>query len=201
MVSARRFRQVFIDQWNHDLGHNMPALLDADLGCSARWTDYMLRGEDAFLRRIANEFNLSMETGWFNLDAIYYHAIPDLLPDWRKPYPGRLEVYIEHENGGYPEEEMYKLLMWPASLKVLIFYDWAAFQQEDNPYRQRWLLNKLTMMFKMGREVDVYRPGVSKAEYLFLIGQTIHQGESPEWRYLYTQDGCWPEQPDALQPL
>ena len=161
----------------------------------------MLRGEDAFLRRIANGFNLNMETGWFNLDAIYYRTEADFFPDWGKVYPSRLEVYIEHENGGYPEEEMYKLLLWPASLKVLIFYDWAAFKKEGRPCRQRWLPNKLATMFQMGREVDVQRLGVSKAEYLFLIGQTQEEGEPPTWRYLVVQDGCWPEQPGEPQGL
>ena len=98
-----------------------------------------------------------------------------------------------------PEEEMYKLLMWPAALKVLIFYDWPAYDCNQN--HQQWLTQKLTTLFAMGREIDVQRPGVSKAEYLFLIGQTQQEGEPPTWRYLCVQDGCWPEQSGKPQLL
>ena len=92
---------------------------------------------------------------------------------------------------------MYKLLMWPASLKVLIFYDWQQ-EAKTTEHRQNWLSDKLTTVFKMGRGIDVQRPGMSKAEYLFLIGQ---KGEPPTWRYLVVQDGCWPEQRGNLQTL
>ena len=141
MVSARRFRQVFIDQWNHDLHHNGQALLAAYPN-DGDWTAYM----GVFLRRIATSLNLSMKLEWNNLDAIYYHAETDLFPTWLIPYPTRLEVYVEHENGEYPEEEMYKLLMWPASLKVLMFYDWPE-EAKATEHRRNWLSDKLTTMF------------------------------------------------------
>ena len=167
----------------------------------------MLEGEDPFLQRVAHRLNrnlamnLSMEKERFKLDAIYYDAENDLFPDWGQIYPTRLEVYIEHETGDYPEEEMYKLLMWPASLKVLLFYDWATFQKEGNQKRQQWLTKKLTKMLTMGRMIDEQRPGVEAAEYLFLIGRTEQQGEPPTWRYLCVQDGRWPEPPGEPQAL
>lgn len=198
MVSARRFRQAFIGQWNYELDHNKRAILRA-YRTNTEWTAYMLQGEDAFLKRIARDMELSAKTDWYHLDLIYYDAETDLLPDKEKTYPTHLPVYIEHENGGFPEQEMYKLLMWPAALKVLIFYDLPASAQESNRDRQQWLANKLTQMFEMGREVDLQRPGISKAEYLLLIGQ--RQEQIPTWRYLCVQDGCWPEQPNTPQAL
>ena len=78
--------------------------------------------------------------------------------------------------------------MRPAALKGLIFYDWPA--DDCNHNQQQWLTQKLITLFAMGRAIDVQRPGVSKAEYLFLVGQTHNEGGLPTWRYLCVQDGC-----------
>ena len=65
------------------------------------------------------------------IDASYYDTdtqdVPDFYPDWWQPYPARWDVLIEHENGEYPQEELYKLLMRRALLKVIVFYDWGKF--------------------------------------------------------------------------
>ena len=204
MVSAQRFRQAFTDQWHYDLDHRIQLLLDAYYHSNeGRWTAYMQTANDSFLVRLATRLQRSVRIEWYRLDAIYFDPANNPIPGLGKEYghPARLEVYIEHENGMKPEEEMYKLLMWPASLKVLIFYDWAVFQKEGNRDRQQWLAKKLTTLFEMGREIDVQRPGVSKAEYLFLVGQTQQEGEPPTWQYLCVQDGCWPEQPSKPQSL
>ena len=195
MVDAQRFLKAFIGQWQHDLTCTQQALLDA-FQDDKKTTAYMLEGYDPFLKRVGNRLNLSTKTEWFNLDAIYYEAQTDLFPDWGKIYPARLEVYIEHENGNYPEEEMYKLLMWRASLKVLIFYDWAEFQKEGNrrEHRWQWLSEKLTTMFNMGRAVEP-QPEAANAEYLLLVGHTTEQGEAPVWRYWHIVGGQWPTAP------
>ena len=201
MVSARHFREAFLDQWNEDLNDRHPEIVNAYPN-DPLWTEWMLTEDDVFLSRLATRLQRDVRIGWYLLDAIYFDPTNNPVPGLGEGFghPARLEVYIEHENGNNPEEEMYKLLMWPASLKVLIFYDWPAY--DHNPNHQQWLTQKLTTMFQMGREIDVQRPGVSKAEYLFLVGQTEHnEVHIPTWRYLVAQDGCWPEQPGELQPL
>ena len=72
MVSARRFRQAFTNQWNHDREHNMQALLDAYPDAAARWTAYMQKADDAFLRRLATHLQRDVRIEWYNLDAIYF---------------------------------------------------------------------------------------------------------------------------------
>ena len=133
MVSARRFRQAFTDQWHHDLDHRRQALLDAYCH-EGRWTAYMQARADSFLVRLATRLQRSVRIEWYRLDAIYFDPTNNPVPSLGEEYghPARLEVYIEHENGEKPEEEMYKLLMWPASLKVLIFYDWPAYDRNPN---------------------------------------------------------------------
>ena len=197
MVSARRFRKAFIDQWNHEIHNNLEALLEHHPGTPSwkkHWTDYMLKGENAFLKKVAGHLKLAMEPDVRTLDAIYYKAGNKVLSDKvtssgkKRPYPARLEVCIEHENDeGEIEREMYKLLMWPATLKVLIFY--------DNSRRAQRVDSKLTHLFEMAQEIDRQRPGASEATYLFLIGRDEEYGQPLTWRYLCARDGDWPEQP------
>lgn len=190
MVSARRFRKAFIDQWNHEIANNLEALLEHHPGTSSwktPWTTYMLKGENAFLKKVANRLKLTMRPEVRTLDAIYYKAGNEVLPEKNRPYPARLEVCIEHENGRDPEKEMYKLLIWPATLKVLILYDTSRRAQRVD--------RKLTQFFEMAQEIDRQRPGASEAAYLFLIGRGEEYGQPLTWRYLCARDGDWPEQP------
>lgn len=158
----------------------------------------MLEGEDAFLQHVADRMKLTMRSEVRTLDAIYYKAGNEVLPEKKRPYPTRLEVYIEHEQGGDPEKEMYKLLMWPATLKVLIIYESPRWQQGTERKRP-WLANKLTQLFEMGRKIDSQRPEGSTAEYLFLVGKAEKQEEPVTWRYLRARDGSWPEKPEKLR--
>ena len=133
MVSAREFLTAFRSEWNGDLEDDQrrQALLNAAAG-DPTWTAYMLRGERAFLRRVANRLHRTMVVERDRMDASYYDTqdVPDFYPDWWQPYPARWDVLIEHENGEYPQEELYKLLMRRAPLKVVIFYDWGEFAKE-----------------------------------------------------------------------
>ena len=200
MVSAQNFLTAFNDQWNHDLENNQQELLNA-YPQAPTWTAYMLKGDNAFLRRVAGCLDRDMVVERDRIDASYYNtdteAVRDLYPDWWQAYPARWDVLIEHENGNYPEEELYKLLMRRAPLKVVIFYDWPTFRLNY----QQWLPDKLRELFRIGRTVTAAWLEAENTEYLFLIGRTINQGQPPTWQYLVVQDGCWPEQPGEPQAL
>lgn len=202
MVSAQCFLTAFNAQWEHDLAHNRQTLLRA-AAQNPTWTAYMLKGEDAFLRRVAARLNRAMVVERDRIDASYYdtQAVTDLYPDWWQAYPARWDVLIEHENGNYPEEELYKLLMRRTPLKVVIFYDWAVSAQEGNPNYQQWLPEKLKDLFRIGRTVSAAWPEAENTEYLLLVGRAGQQGGPHRWWYLCVQGGCWPEQPGELQPL
>ena len=98
-----------------------------------------------------------------------------------------LATTFTHRDTLGPEKEMYKLLIWPATLKVLILY--------DNSRRAQRVDSKLTQFFEMAQEIDRQRPGASEAAYLFLIGRGEEYGQPLTWRYLCARDGDWPEQP------
>ena len=195
MPTAEEFRQAFIEEWQNELTCNYQRLLNAWHSDWESWTVYMQKGENTFLKRVAERLELSMAIEWFKLDAIYYDAQTDFHLDQNKVYPSHLAVYIEHETGGDPEKEMYKLLMWPAALKVLIFYDWADFKKENNVRNQQWHTNKLIQMFEMGREVDRRRSGAEETEYLFLLSQPPGQGKPPQWRSWHVTGENWPDNP------
>ena len=203
MVTAKAFRKAFAEQWHHDLADNEQALLAA-YPDPTDWTAYMLKGtkrQDALLNRVARTLGLSMATGRFHLDAIYHKEESDILPDRPDIYPARFEVLIEHENGLYPEEEIYKMLLWRVPLKVLIFYDRTVFQKENNGRGQEWLIKKLAKMFEIGKAVDKRWPEAQTTKYLFLVGQAMRKGGVPHWRYWYVQNGRWPKHTDGLQRL
>ena len=182
-VSARHFRKAFCKEWQQRVTDpaKKQQLLDA-FQERRTWTDYMLgKKQDALLRRIADALPLRMVRERYTLDTAYYDTDSNLL-----------EVLVEHENGRSVQKEMWKLLMWRAPLKVLIFYD----QPEED-----WLTRKLAELFEMGKDVDGHWPEASNAEYLFLVGQTLHQGEVPVWRYWHVADGNWPDRPSSGRRL
>ena len=127
-VSARRFRNAFCKEWQQRVAvaAKKQKLLDA-FQEKKMWTAYMLEGPDAFLIQLASSLSLKMIKERYTLDAVYYAEKPTC---W--------DVLIEHENGHRVEKEMWKLLMWRAPLKVLIFYD----QLEED-----WLAEKLAELF------------------------------------------------------
>ena len=195
MVDAQRFLKAFIGKWQHDLTHAGQSLRQAFQNDATR-TAYMLDGEKAFLRRVAeaDTLGLSMAKELLTVDAIYHDPKANLLPAKMGTYPNRLEVLIEHENGDDPEREMWKLLMLRAPLKVLIFYDWQKELQRTH-HRQQWLTKKLCLMFKMGRAVDKQRPEAPETEYLLLVGKRNQQDDVPFWHYWLRADGSWPDPP------
>ncbi len=158
MVSARRFRQAFIHQWNEDLEHDRQALRDAYRKAPDR-TAYMLgkKQEDfleTFFDRLKKRLGQKAIRERQNLDIVYYKTKARNISHEERIRPARMNVIIEHETGKEVQEEMWKVLMWRASLKVLVFYDWSDNERKNNPEKEQWLRNKLDKLFEMGRQVD-----------------------------------------------
>lgn len=204
MVSARRFREAFIDQWRDE--RKQSALLDAWSGENeTRWTDYML-GEKkkdfpgTFLDRLAKKLRQKALRERQNLDVVYYTKTARNAPQGKMIRPACMNVIIEHENKGDVEKEMWKLLMWRAPLKVFIFYDWPEWRKTTTG-RENWLKDKRRKLFDLGREVDPLCPETAKTTYLFLVGQPSRRDAPPVWRCEVVRGGCWPEQPGKLRRL
>ncbi len=185
MVSAQDFRDAFSQQWRADRRRKSAKLRDAYQD-DKRWTAYMLGKKDDFLGtffdRLARRLGQEMLRERQNLDVVYYTTKARNIGHKKRIRPARLNVIIEHENKEKVEEEMWKMLMWRAPLKVLVLYDWPPWRKTTTR-RQNWLENKLTTLFDMRREVDTLWPEAAKTTYLFLVGRLPQRGALPVWWY------------------
>ena len=98
-----------------------------------------------------------------------------------------LHVIIEHENEDRVEQEMHKLLFHRSPLKVLIFYDWPEYKKAEKQNYARWLDDKLSQLFVLGKAVNEAWLEAEDTEYLFLVGNTIEENKIPQWRYLISK--------------
>ena len=130
-VSAEHFCDVFRDLWDVETKNNNPEHIRCSYSKDSSWTDFMLGDKDkSFLYRVSVRLSLIMSMEWYTMDCVYYEKEANLIEDGI--YPACLDVYIEHENGDKVEEEMWKMLMFRAPLKVLIFYDYPEFKKTNN---------------------------------------------------------------------
>ena len=186
MVSARRFRKVFIGQWNEELHCDHDAILNAYQD-DKRWTAYMLGNKKkdfpgTFFDRLAGRLGQEALPQRQRLDIVYCTVRSQNIRHTERIRPARLNVIIEHENGEDVEEEMWKMLMWRSPLKVLVLYDWPPWRATTKR-RQNWLEDKLTTFFDMRHEVDTLWPEAAKTTYLFLVGRPPHRSAPPVWWY------------------
>ena len=127
-VRADLFLEAFREEWQVT-GQDNNKAFDSD----RTWSDFMLNSDDSFLGRVSSRLSLEICKEWYRWDCVYYMDIKksNLLPYGY--YPAGVDVAIEHENGEFVEEEMYKMLMLIRSpLRVLIFYDYPECQKEDS---------------------------------------------------------------------
>ena len=178
MLNAEEFWRAFIEQYWQDLETERDFIIDA-YGESSDWTEYMLRGDDAFLSRLANQLDLTMHTEFFcRLDAVYLD--PDIPGSIDFPY--RMEVLIEHENRD-PKEEFWKLLMIRAPLKVCIFYDYTNEEKQESSERAHWLEETYEELKNMCNDVNSKWPETPNTQYLFIIGHREYAGAEPYWKF------------------
>lgn len=186
MVSVQDFLTAFSQQWKADQKHKGAKLRDAYQDDKS-WTAYML-GEKkvdfcgTFFNRLARRLGQESLPQRQRLDIVYYTTKAQNIRHTKRIRPARLNVIIEHENGEEVEEEMWKMLMWRAPLKVLVFYDWPPWQATTTR-RQNWLDNKLIQLLDMRHEVDTLWPEAAKTTYLFLVGCLPQRGTLPVWWY------------------
>ena len=175
MVSVQAFLKAFSQQWNADRKHRGSTLRDA-YQKGKMSTAYMLDKENfpkTFFARLARRLGQQALRERQRLDVVYYTTKAHNI-EHTPVRPARLNVIIEHETEEKVEEEMWKLLMWRAPLKVLVFYDRQA----------PWLDCKLRQLYALRQEVNREWPEADDTSYLFLIGRRPPQrGTLPVWWY------------------
>ena len=204
MVEPRDFLVAFKRQWGKVTKHDRPALLAA-MDNKRAWTAYMQQADRAFLRQVGERLQLRVYIERDRIDVSYCdqrNHVADLYSGWYLSHPTRWDVLIEHENDVWPEEELYKLLMRHAPLKVLIFYDWSVEQKERNERRREWVSEKMRKLYHVGRAVSGAWPEAKGTAYVVLIGQVRQEDHPYEWRYIVVQGKRgWLKQIPDFQPL
>ena len=189
-VTAKQFRKEFHKLWNEEKERKREVILGAYPN-KKPWTKFMLGSDNSFLDRlskglVSNEQSFEIAKEWMKMDCVYYKEKPNLIENDK--YPACLDVYIEHENKGDVEKEMWKLLLCRSPLKVLIFYDHPEYDKNTET-NQNWLQNKLAKLLWMGQKVDDEWPEADNTEYLFLVGNRVNKRGCPQWRYLIVESG------------
>lgn len=188
-MRADEFKHAFLETWE--------ALIENEEGLDeviaawqndATWTTFMLgdRGDDnpdSFLHAVGAQLDRSVYREYYTLDCVYYQETPNLIGD--DSYPAGFDAIIEHENGPQPEKEWWKLLMWRAPLKVLIFYDFCDDEIQHNINRARWLIGKLEKFAEMTQQMHDRWPGrKDEDDYLIVVGYMPNGEQFPHWRWL-----------------
>lgn len=140
-----------------------------------------------FLIDIAEDAGKCAGKEWYAIDCVYFEErldLEEIFPGGG--YPARYDVIIEHENGEKVEEEWWKLLMWRAPLKVLIFNDFNDSEKEKIETRAKWLGGKLESLTCMARKAHKNWPGrKDEDEYLIVVGNRRNDDEPPRWRWFH----------------
>ena len=185
-MKAHEFKEAFLETWREwtkdaDGRERVVTAYQTDPG----WTRFMLgdRDTDGFLHEVAENLNRRVYREYYTLDCVYYQDEFDLFEGGG--YPIGFDAIIEHENRNRPEEEWWKLLMWRAPLKVLIFHDYSDDEKKHSPRKANWLVGKLENLAEMARQMRDRWPGrIDADDYLIVVGY-IPTGENlPCWRWL-----------------
>ena len=178
MITADKFLEAWRTVWNRD----GVASQFVERWIGKYWssvTDYMLKDDEAFLRKVGYELGIGVEKngkksghisqdsdGMFKLDMT-------LVSKWGDGYPTFIDVMIEHENiAKNVIDEVWKLMFLRSPLKVIVTY-------ASDPITQC----QLDKVWCMLDESICCFPENQETEYLFIIGQLV-DNESFEWRWL-----------------
>ena len=194
-MSAENFRAAFKQEWDERIWDSAQRKQIARAYQNdGTWTEFMLGCSGAptgFLHTVGDKLKRSVSKNWYTLDCVFYRDEPNLIE--RGTYPAGLDVIVEHENGERVEEEMWKLLMWRAPLKVLIFYDYLEEEKEKRLRLGAWLDEKLEHLRCMANQMHERWPEHQSNEYLLIVGCAPCKGELPRWRTFMFDEPRWVE--------
>ena len=210
LVTAEGFYAAFIECWKEEALDSDKKTLKSGIiekyAKSGEWTECMLGGKGeagmvaSFLHKVKSRLCcglrdrpnadgklLRMSREWYTLDAVFYSG-NNLFGSLKKgeEYPPLLDVLIEHENASNVETEMWKLLLFRAPLKVIIFYDWGDNDkihttEKKREERTQWLPDKLGELALMAMKTEHLWPENEDTEYLFIIG---HRDSEDQLRWI-----------------
>lgn len=182
-LNSNIFLKAFKKEWENQISSNKDLILDY-WSDSSKWTDFMLK-KQGFIHSILHHFGklgkeITYAKEWYTIDAVYCGGIDLYGSDLN--YPSKFFALIEHEQGNYIEQEMWKLLHWRSPLKIIIFYDWFD-SDKSTTNRKEWVDNKLKKLQNMLFIVNEFHTENPETEYLFIVGHCKSEGNLPTWSY------------------
>lgn len=198
-ITTVQFLGAFTKVWKDFCSKYNPGDIAEEYKSNTRWTSLLLGNKamdgSCLLQAVCDGLeipDMKYRREYYTLDALFVGG--DSLLPWDKclGYPKNLYCLIEHENGEWVEEEMWKLIFWRSPLKVLIFYDlWEGRKQADK-FGISTCDDKLAALRAMLKHANAFHPEAADTEYVFLVGNlpatTAGEAPLPQWRYATNRD-------------
>lgn len=151
------------------------------IGCWKDYTEYTSFFRAEFLKSVAMRLGKKCYGfDYYSIDAIFYDEQDTEYFPKESFYVKNISVAIEHENdAALSHEEIHKLQLFNASLKVLVIYS----KKKDQIER---LLEEFSRMI---RSADIFGDFSKKRKQLVIIGSK--QGETVSWIFKLYKHGSF----------
>lgn len=131
-ISNRDFLDAFAEEW-YTASDTKTIPPGGPYGDREAWKE-CVEGEQGLIARVLNRLH---PTARYRREAVFrFDGACEIGDDAR--YPVTFAALIEHELNNRPEEEMQRLVLCRAPLKILIFYDWGE-HEKTTEGRRHWL--------------------------------------------------------------
>jgi hypothetical protein len=186
IITAPMFCEAFISQWNEDDTRQHAEIMRQFADFTSRTTFMLLPEPDGFMKRVMQKLNRHCEleflTEQYKVDAVYYFG-KEKYDDVSVSGVQQAFVLIEHENGSFVEEEMWKLMHWSCPLKVIVFYDYDAENVLCGGTYASFLPNKIRKLNDMVNLKNANFQENPQTEYLLIVGQLERRTGLVSWRF------------------
>jgi len=185
-ISKNQFLQAFSDQWDQEVAIDKEEISEKYNGSAIKWTNFML-APDGFIDNVVNRINknLQRKPEWWRIDLVYTSR--DSSGTDSQGFNLDLQLLVEHENGDFPEEEMYNLIFFRSPLKVIIFRDYNDDDRGRKTKYGKWLQNKLNEFSEMLKTANAFHSEDQGTQYLFIIWARRNETGPVYWRWATDQ--------------
>jgi hypothetical protein len=171
MLTPQNFYDYFIKSFKEV---EPEALLRYD----SRFTGVMLGNNGVLVKTLEKlktscqiESNSTCITQFYSIDMVYC-SIENLDPLFDYGiYPANFYALIEHENNwNHLEQEIYRLMIFRAPLKIIITYDWDEDEKQRNKNRMAELSKKKDAFGALIAKFSRALSAETGTAYLFIVG-------------------------------
>lgn len=190
-IQPEEFYASFVRLFNDDL-ENRPEHVNEMYQADRWWTEFMVHD---FLPKVVGDVSRSkghpegrltclpeklMRVDLGACDVVPWPWEGDDLNKFQHGLPLYVHLLIEHENGGYPDQEFWKLLHLYAPLKVLVCYLFPSDTQRSYYLKVDYVLGWFQQMHD---RVCAFQPHTADDSYLLIIGRRgLEKASEQHWQ-------------------